>query len=514
MRKLSNILNESVWGGMLNRSTGDQIRKEDDINLLDIDGLFNYVENNYSDRVCKIDSEEIRGFQGWKNCVVFPFDDDLEITITRFLDTGKIRDIDIMWDKNGVQDSFIRKLNDRFNICLAPRENAYIDIKDKDGSVSNQTYIDLLDFVLENERTDVLIESVWGGMLNRSTGDSIRKEDDPKHMNPEEFYEYLKNHYQLVKKNRYSKDIELYDDGTRIIVPIVEELKLEHKLNIYIDYKKKGDGIFIFGEANKYKDILINGGVELKQDGDVYTIVLDKGKTINEMFLICLDLLIEGIPSEERIIRKKVNESVWGGMLDRSVGDTIRKEDLIKDNETLRNIIKELYKEQGEGDTLDVSSLSKLINCDDFSKLFFNLNKVKQIIGLDTWDVSKVTNMRGVFYYCESLKKLNISNWDVSNVTDMSEMFRCCKSLKKLNISTWNVSNVTNMFSMFHSCKSLTELNISNWDVSNVTDMSFMFDGCKSLTELNISNWDVSNVTDMDYMFDGCDKLIKPKWYK
>ena len=211
---------------------------------------------------------------------------------------------------------------------------------------------------------------------------------------------------------------------------------------------------------------------------------------------------------------RKLSESLWTDIQHRSAGDTVRKEDIINSNEDLRNKIKELYKKQGEGDTLDVSSLSKLIACDDFSHLFYNFYNVEQIIGLDTWNVSKVTNMRGVFYYCESLKKLNISNWDVSNVTDMSEMFRCCKSLKKLNISTWNVSNVTNMFSMFHSCKSLTELNISNWDVSNVTDMSFMFDGCKSLTELNISNWDVSNVTDMDYMFDGCDKLIKPKWYK
>ena len=31
MKKLSNILDESVWGGMLDRSTGDSIRKEDDL---------------------------------------------------------------------------------------------------------------------------------------------------------------------------------------------------------------------------------------------------------------------------------------------------------------------------------------------------------------------------------------------------------------------------------------------------------------------------------------------------
>ena len=34
-------------------------------------------------------------------------------------------------------------------------------------------------------------------------------------------------------------------------------------------------------------------------------------------------------------------------------------------------------------------------------------------------DVSKVTNISGVFCNCESLRSLNISNWDVSNVKYM-----------------------------------------------------------------------------------------------
>ena len=182
-----------------------------------------------------------------------------------------------------------------------------------------------------------------------------------------------------------------------------------------------------------------------------------------------------------------ISESRWTDIQKRSTGEEIRQEDLIIDNETLKNKIKELYKEQGEGDTLDVSSLNKL-KCDNLSNLFNNFDEVKQIIGLDNWDVSKVTNMSGMFGYCKSLTKLNIDNWDVSNVTDM--------------------------FYIFNKCWSLTKLNISNWDVSNVTDMSYMFDGCRNLTKLNISNWNVSNVTDMGYMFDDCNKLIKPKWYK
>ena len=46
MRKLSEIT-ESIWSDMQDRSAGEEIRKEDDINLLDSDGLYDYINKNY-----------------------------------------------------------------------------------------------------------------------------------------------------------------------------------------------------------------------------------------------------------------------------------------------------------------------------------------------------------------------------------------------------------------------------------------------------------------------------------
>ena len=69
-------------------------------------------------------------------------------------------------------------------------------------------------------------------------------------------------------------------------------------------------------------------------------------------------------------------------MQDRSSGDTVRKEDMITTNEDLKNKILELYIEQGEGETLDVSSLTNCIQCDDFSYLFSGFRRVKHIICL------------------------------------------------------------------------------------------------------------------------------------
>ena len=104
----------------------------------------------------------------------------------------------------------------------------------------------------------------------------------------------------------------------------------------------------------------------------------------------------------------KITESIWGKVLDRGAGDTVRKENKIFTNEELKNRIQKLYKEQGEGETLDVSSLTNFI-CDDFSNIFRGFKKVKHIIGLEDWDVSHVEDMHSMFMGCTNF------NSDLSN---------------------------------------------------------------------------------------------------
>ena len=41
-------IGESVWTDMQKRSSGETIRKEDDVNLLDAYGLYDYIKQNYS----------------------------------------------------------------------------------------------------------------------------------------------------------------------------------------------------------------------------------------------------------------------------------------------------------------------------------------------------------------------------------------------------------------------------------------------------------------------------------
>ena len=177
----------------------------------------------------------------------------------------------------------------------------------------------------------------------------------------------------------------------------------------------------------------------------------------------------------------QITESIWSDIQDRSMGKTVREEDKITTNEELKNKIQELYKEQGEGETLDVSSLTNIIKCDDFSGIFEGYKKVKHIIGLENWDVSKVTNMKEMFSGCIHFNS-DLSKWDVSSVTYMGDVFEGCEIFNS-DLSNWKVSKVTNMCQMFWGCENFNS-DLSNWDVSSVRNMYGMFDGCKSLKQI------------------------------
>lgn len=154
-------------------------------------------------------------------------------------------------------------------------------------------------------------------------------------------------------------------------------------------------------------------------------------------------------------------------------------------------------------------------------------------VKIDTWDTSNVTTMQEMFSGCSALKTLDISNFDTSNVLYMQSMFSNCKTLSMLDISTWKTPKVKQMDSMFRSCSSLTEIRVdsigspyttnisqmfascsslkhlmfNNFDTSAVTNMSNMFWRCSSLEKLDVSSFDTKNVTDMSYLFNGCSSL-------
>ena len=83
---------------------------------------------------------------------------------------------------------------------------------------------------------------------------------------------------------------------------------------------------------------------------------------------------------------------------------------------------------------------------------------------ISTWDVSRVTNMLGMFYSASSFKG-DISKWDVSRVTNMENMFYHASAFNG-DLSKWDVSRVTDMRSMFAVAKSFAQTLCGLWITS------------------------------------------------
>lgn len=123
--------------------------------------------------------------------------------------------------------------------------------------------------------------------------------------------------------------------------------------------------------------------------------------------------------------------------------------------------------------------------------------KYTQTGNLNWLDISKITNLEGLFEYRTEFQG-DVSLWDVSNVTMMGCLFKDCTKFNG-DISKWDVSSVFNMSAMFAHAKEFNQP-IGHWDVSNVFDMSSMFDGAEAFNQ-PIGGWDVRNVEDMNRMF-------------
>merc|ERR1711862_271483 len=94
----------------------------------------------------------------------------------------------------------------------------------------------------------------------------------------------------------------------------------------------------------------------------------------------------------------------------------------------------------------------------------------------NTWDVSNVQVMSGMFYGASSFNQ-PLNSWDVSNVQDMTTMFAGASSFNQ-PLNSWDVSNVQVMFFMFYSAEAFDQTLC--WEVSekNTLNMFGFSDAC------------------------------------
>jgi surface protein len=140
------------------------------------------------------------------------------------------------------------------------------------------------------------------------------------------------------------------------------------------------------------------------------------------------------------------------------------------------------------------------ISCSNFSSMFYNASTFNQPIG--NWPIS-ASNIGMGYMFSTSPFNQNIGAWDVSKVTAMNNMFQSTATFNNSGsntINNWRPISCSNFSSMFQSATAFNQP-IGNWPLSaSSINMSYMFFGASSFNQ-NVGSWDMSRVTNPESLF-------------
>ena len=241
-------------------------------------------------------------------------------------------------------------------------------------------------------------------------------------------------------------------------------------------------------------------------------------------------------------------------------------EDIIKNNEKLKNLLKENLAISGtnnnksntmndninfisniketninhENASITISSNTKnIINNNIINHTYRqSKNAIKAIININPGEInnnivlfnSKKNDGINIYLNGHKISMIEEDNrWEINhnfensgnyefeivfddNIIDLNGFFEDCSKIISLDLSNLNSSNVNNMKNMFAGCINLEEIKgINQLITKKVTTMEGIFSKCIKIEYLNLSNFDTSEVTNMSFMFNECKKLKEIK---
>jgi surface protein len=142
------------------------------------------------------------------------------------------------------------------------------------------------------------------------------------------------------------------------------------------------------------------------------------------------------------------------------------------------------------------------ISCSNFSSMFQSATTFNQPIG--NWPLSASSIIMNSMFQSANSFNQNIGSWDMSRVTTINRIFNANNIFNNSgssDINNWNTSNITDMSFAFNDATAFNRP-IGSWNVSNVTATDQMFNGATSFNQ-NIGSWNVSKMTSMREMFRG-----------
>ena len=202
IKTFQEFINESIWSDIQDRSTGEQIRKEDDVNSMDIDGFFDYLINHYETHYPKKSLDNIN-----LQLMSYPdspgIDDIIYINIIHFSDEPELH---ITNNKlRFTRSQLCEKMYKKFHLEKV-NNGIYTDIQitPKEEEFNNSFIIEVIEFIIDNmdkvftpliQRKESIKESIWSDIQDRSTGEIKRKEDD---VNSMDMVDYMNIYYPIM----------------------------------------------------------------------------------------------------------------------------------------------------------------------------------------------------------------------------------------------------------------------------------------------------------------------------
>jgi len=150
-----------------------------------------------------------------------------------------------------------------------------------------------------------------------------------------------------------------------------------------------------------------------------------------------------------------------------------------------------VIKDWTEIESWDVSRVTNMENL--FS------GKVSFDADLNKWKTGQVTTMKSAFALCKDFSGDDGLDWDTGNVVDMSFMFSATENFDA-DLNHWDTSSVTNMDAMFYMSTFWGGADLNNWNTAKVTSFSTMFASTTSF-DGKIQDWDTGSATSLNGMF-------------
>ena len=302
MKKLSKIT-ESIWSDMQDRSTGDVVRREDDVNLMSGEDFCDYLNDNYISK----EGRKIVYDENTKNIFmsILKKHTGLYFSITYNYNSNTITMND---DVESLCPELCKMIKEKFKVDKEYVNTNYTKfiISPSDGSeCTNRFFVDVLDFIIENGDENVLLfkkkhinESIWSDMQDRSMGKTVRREDDINLFDCDELYDYIYSLYEQINQDSMPSKSQIVQRFTYFSIPIFKSGYKAYRLDCTFENNKisKITLMASVADVKDFKQALIdNFDVTTRGDG-VLSITAKDGTISNRVCMDLIKVIVENAP--------------------------------------------------------------------------------------------------------------------------------------------------------------------------------------------------------------------------